>query len=75
MLKQSREKTRNENWNQRIWLNYFKALDVLSNILRIQQKSLLSNKTVLQSLKNLKGSQLTQAWPGEDKAIDYVLND
>lgn len=52
-MKGVKEKIKDSNWKQRIGVNYNKALDVRSNILKMQNKNLYSQKNIFAKVKNL----------------------
>lgn len=53
LMKSVKEKIKDSNWKQRIGVNYNKALDVRSNILKMQNKNLYSQKNIFAKVKNL----------------------
>lgn len=52
-MKEIKEKIKENNWKNRIDFNYNKALDVRSNILKMQNKNLYSQKNIFAKVKTL----------------------
>lgn len=62
-LEAKRRELRDGSWTVRMSGNYYKALDIRSNNLKVQEKAMINNKSLVEQLKGVvPGGPLARSW-------------